>query len=137
MPMDLPTLRKLVSLDPNDPLSRFALGKKLFETEPPPPGALAEAAEHLSFANAHAPDHLATYHILGQTLIALGRTDDARRLFHPMLKGYATGGFQGADPKTGRTYDWRDWNGGPHGYEGLLVDNYYTLLAVLDDVTAR
>lgn len=77
--MDLPTLRKLVSLDPNDPLSRFALGKKLFET-----GAssddFTEAADHLTFANEKAPDHLATYHILGQTLIKLGRTADARRV---------------------------------------------------------
>ena len=31
MAMDIPTLRKLVALDENDPLSRFALGKKLFE----------------------------------------------------------------------------------------------------------
>ncbi len=29
------------------------------------------------------------------------------------------------------TYDWKDWNGGPHGYEGLLVDGYMTLLAAL------
>ena len=77
MPMDLFTLRKLVALDVNDPLSRFALGKKLFE-ECGSPGELAEAAEHLRFANAKAPDHLATYHILGQTLIRLGRDKEAR-----------------------------------------------------------
>jgi hypothetical protein len=52
-----------------------------------------------------------------------------------MLAGYAAGNFQGFDA-SGRSLDWRDWNGG-HGYEGLLVDNYYTLLAVLDDVKAR
>ena len=28
MPLDLPKLRKLVALDENDPLSRFALGKE-------------------------------------------------------------------------------------------------------------
>ncbi len=33
MALDIPKLRKLVSLDPNDPLSRFALGKKLFESD--------------------------------------------------------------------------------------------------------
>jgi hypothetical protein len=27
------------------------------------------------------------------------------------------------------TYDWTDWKGNPKGYEGLLVDNYLTLLA--------
>jgi predicted Zn-dependent protease len=79
MAMDLPTLRKLVSLDPNDPLSRFALGKKLFEMGSSP-DELSEAAEHLRFANEHAPEHLATYHILGQTLIKLGRSADARRV---------------------------------------------------------
>jgi hypothetical protein len=30
------------------------------------------------------------------------------------------------------TYDWKDWQGGAHGYEGFLVDNYYALLAVFD-----
>ena len=77
MAMDLTKLRKLVALDVNDPLSRFALGKKLFE-EGGTPEALAEAADHLRFANTKAPDHLATYHILGQTLIRLGRTEEAR-----------------------------------------------------------
>lgn len=83
MAMDLPTLRKLLALDPNDPLSRFALGKKLFETAPGDASGnegLAEAAEHLAFANERAPDHLATYHILAQVLIRLGRKDDARRI---------------------------------------------------------
>ena len=75
--MDIPTLRKLVSLDPKDPLSRFALGRKLFETDSSPE-ALSEAAEHLTFANTHAPEHLATYHILSQVLIRLGRKDEAR-----------------------------------------------------------
>jgi predicted Zn-dependent protease len=81
MAMDLPTLRKLLALDPDDPLSRFALGKKLFETSgeaDAAPDALREAAEHLQFANAKAPDHLATYHILAQVLIRLGRTAEAR-----------------------------------------------------------
>ncbi len=77
MAMDLPTLRKLVALDPQDPLSRFALGRKLFESDPTPE-SLAEAADHLLFANAGAPEHLATYHILGQVLIQLGHPDEAR-----------------------------------------------------------
>ena len=77
MAMDLPTLRKLVALDPNDPLSRFALGKKLVESDPTPE-SLAEATDHLRFANAAAPEHLATYNILGRALIQLGQTDEAR-----------------------------------------------------------
>ena len=91
MAMDLPTLRKLVALDSHDPLSRFALGKKLFENGPAPE-SLAEAAEHLSFANAHAPDHLATYNILGRVLIQLGRTDDARRVLEEGVRRTAAVG---------------------------------------------
>lgn len=68
-----------------------------------------------------------------KALYQLGRVDDARRIFDPMLAGYAAGDFQGFDA-TGRSRDWRDWKGGGHGYEGLLVDNYHALLAVLDDV---
>ena len=84
MALDLPKLRKLVALDENDPLSRFALAKKLFETDPSP-AALEEAAEHLRFANAKAPEHLATYHVLGQVLIRLGRKDEARQVLEAGL----------------------------------------------------
>jgi cytochrome c-type biogenesis protein CcmH/NrfG len=80
MALDLAKLRKLLALDPDDPLSRFALGKKLFETDPTP-AALEEAAGHLRFANAKAPEHLATYHVLGQVLMKLGRTDEAGSVF--------------------------------------------------------
>src|SRR5688572_9712678 len=79
MALDVPKLRRLVALDPDDPQSRFALAKKLFDTDPAPE-SLAEAAEHLRFANAKAPDHLATYHVLAQVLIRLGRKDEARRV---------------------------------------------------------
>src|ERR1700712_3275907 len=75
--MDLPKLRKLVALDPNDPLSRFALGQKLFEVGQGE-AELVEAADHLRFANAAAPEHLATYHTLGRVLLKLGRNDEAR-----------------------------------------------------------
>ncbi len=77
MPLDITQLRKLVALDEDDPLSRFALGQALFQ-KGDNPETLNEAAEHLLFANAKDPDHLATYHILGQLLIRLGRTDEAR-----------------------------------------------------------
>ena len=77
MAMDVPKLRKLLALDPADPLSRFALGKKLFETSDDR-ARLEEAAEHLRVANAAAPGHLATYHILSQLLINLQRFSEAR-----------------------------------------------------------
>jgi cytochrome c-type biogenesis protein CcmH/NrfG len=91
MAMDLSRLRKLLALDASDPLSRFALGKKLFE-EGGTPEALAEAAEHLRFANARAPDHLATYHILGQTLIRLGRGEEAKQVLREGVRRVAAVG---------------------------------------------
>ncbi len=76
MALDLAGFRKLVALDEDDALSRFALGQALFQEGSIE--ALGEAADHLIFANAKDPDHLATYHVLGQTLIKLGRTNEAR-----------------------------------------------------------
>jgi predicted Zn-dependent protease len=93
MAMDLPKLRKLLSLDEADPLSRFPLGKKLFET-----GELEEAVQHLTFANENAPNHLATYHILSQALIALGRTDEAKKVLQAGIpKVQAVGEGMGRD----------------------------------------
>ena len=68
-----------------------------------------------------------------KALYQLGRVEEARRIFDPMLAGYARGEFQGFGVNH-MSRDWRDWKGGCHGYEGLLVDNYHALLAVLDDV---
>ncbi|HEY3322650.1 MAG TPA: hypothetical protein VGP72_19500 [Planctomycetota bacterium] len=68
-----------------------------------------------------------------KALYQLGRVEEARRIYHPMLEGYARGEFQGFG-ENGMSRDWRDWKGGCHGYEGLLVDNYFTLLGVFDDV---
>jgi hypothetical protein len=65
-----------------------------------------------------------------QALRDLGRDKEADAILFPMLKAFEDGGFQGRGPN-GMTYDWKDWNGGPHGYEGLLVDGYMTLLAAL------
>ena len=97
MALDVAKLRKLVDLDENDPLSRFALGKKLFETESNPE-TLAEAADHLRFANAKAPEHLATYHILGQVLVRLGRIDEAREVFdRGVVRAEAVGEGMGRD----------------------------------------
>ena len=77
MPMDLTKFRKLVAMDDSDALSRFALGQALFQ-QGDSSEALNEAAEHLTFANTNAPEHLATYHVLGQVLIKLGRKHEAR-----------------------------------------------------------
>ena len=76
MALDVAKLRKLVALDEDDPLSRFALGQALFQEGSVE--SLNEAAEHLIFANTTAPEHLATYHVLGQVLIRLERIGEAR-----------------------------------------------------------
>jgi cytochrome c-type biogenesis protein CcmH/NrfG len=95
--LDVAKLRKLVALDENDPLSRFALAKKLFETDPSPQ-ALEEAATHLRFANAKAPEHLATYHVLGQVLMKLGHNDEARQVFESgITRADAVGEGMGRD----------------------------------------
>jgi hypothetical protein len=65
-----------------------------------------------------------------QALYQLGRHEEADAILFPMLYGFEQGGFQGRGPN-GMTYDWKAWDGTPHGYEGLLVDGYQALLAVL------
>jgi len=65
-----------------------------------------------------------------QALKDLGRDKEADAILFPMLKAFEDGGFQGSDAN-GDTYDWKDWQGRPHGYEGLLVDGYLTLLAAM------
>ena len=64
-------------------------------------------------------------------LYHLGEKEKGDKILMPMLDAFAKQGFTGRAPN-GLTYDWKDWHGGAHGYEGFLVDNYYALLAVLD-----
>ena len=78
MVLNVDRFRKLVALDEDDPLSRFALGQALFQEGSVE--ALNEAAEHLIVANAKAPEHLATYHVLGQVLIRLERISEAQNV---------------------------------------------------------
>ncbi len=68
------------------------------------------------------------------TLAALyqtGEKEQGDKILMPMLNSFENQGFSGR-AANGMTYDWKDWQGGAHGYEGFLVDNYYALLAVLD-----
>ena len=71
-----------------------------------------------------------------KALYQLGRKEDARRLFEPMLSSFAAGEYQGFCDD-GRSKDWRDWRGGCHGYEGFLVDSFLPLLAVFDEWKTR
>jgi hypothetical protein len=65
-----------------------------------------------------------------QALYQLGRAKEADVILFPMLRGFEDGNFQGSG-SNGKSFDWRAWDGTPHGYEGLLVDGYQALLPVL------
>jgi hypothetical protein len=62
-------------------------------------------------------------------LYDLGRKEDADRILFAMLGEYDKDGFEGRG-ESGRSNDFRRWDGTPMGYEGFLTDNYYALLAV-------
>lgn len=62
-------------------------------------------------------------------LYDLGRKEEADKILFAMLGEYSRSGFDKRGVN-GRSNDWRQWNGTPWGYEGLLTDNYYALLAV-------
>ncbi len=67
-----------------------------------------------------------------KALYRLGRKKDAERILFPMLRAYEKGAFQG-ECENGMTKDWQTWDGECWGYEGFLVDNYWTLLAVAEE----
>ncbi|MGA2560622.1 MAG: hypothetical protein ABSF17_13165 [Terracidiphilus sp.] len=64
-------------------------------------------------------------------LYKIGDRKEGDAILLPMVDAFAKRGFSGRGAN-GLTNDWRDWQGGAHGYEGFLADNYYALLAVLD-----
>ncbi|WP_262250034.1 alpha-L-rhamnosidase-related protein [Parapedobacter soli] len=65
-------------------------------------------------------------------LYKLGMNREAEMILMPMLESYKNGDFQGHCPGSDKTKDWKSWNGECWGYEGFLVDNFLTLLAVFD-----
>jgi hypothetical protein len=62
-------------------------------------------------------------------LYDLGRKAEADTILFAMLDEYGRSGFDQRGTN-GMSNDWRQWNGAPWGYEGLLTDDYYALLAV-------
>jgi len=70
-----------------------------------------------------------------QALRMVGRQEEADAILFPMLESFRRGGFQGHGAN-GESFDWTDWKGNPNGYEGLLVDNYLTLLAAVPEHSA-
>ena len=67
------------------------------------------------------------YHYI-QGLYSAGRKAEADVIFDKMLEGYRAGTFQNG---IGGGGDWKEWDGSPCGYEGLLVDAYYPLTAFI------
>ena len=60
----------------------------------------------------------------------LGRFEEGDMFLLPILKGFNDCSFQGYD-EFDKSYDWRSWDGKAHGYEGILVDNFLAVKAVL------
>ena len=90
--MDLAAFRKMVEKNPNGFLGRYGLGTKLIQEG----GDLNEAVEHLRVAVQLDPVHVASHLALGQALIVLGRTDDAKPVLQAgidaALSGRSSGG---------------------------------------------
>lgn len=91
------------------------------------PGNLASlGGEFPVYENGAATGSMA-YHYL-QALYAMERKTEADAIFNRMLSGYREGTFQNG---IGNGGDWKEWDGTPSGYEGLLVDAYYPLTAFI------
>ncbi len=89
------------------------------------PGNLIPFPHILSFQlyeNGGVTGSMASHYI--QALYSIGRKGEADAIFDKMLEGYSKGTFQNG---IGNGGDWKEWNGTPCGYEGLLVDAYYPL----------
>ena len=76
MPVDIPTLRKMVEADESDTVMRYVLGQKLLE-EDGGSEALREAREHLVFVKENDPRNAAALLTLAKVLEALQETDAA------------------------------------------------------------
>ena len=67
-----------------------------------------------------------------KALYQLQMNKEAGMILLPMLESFRKGDFEGRCPGSEMTRDWKTWSGECWGYEGFLVDNYLTLLAVTD-----
>jgi hypothetical protein len=68
-----------------------------------------------------------------KALNLMGMQKEADAILNPMLESFTKGEFEGNCPGSTMTKDWKTWKGECWGYEGFLVDNYLTLLAVVDE----
>lgn len=67
-----------------------------------------------------------------QALRIVGMKKEAEAILAPMLESFTNGDFEGNCTGSTMTKDWKTWKGECWGYEGFLVDNYLTLLAVVE-----
>ena len=81
-----------------------------------------------SYENGGATASFAFYTVAA--LYKLGRVADGDRILFPILKSVNAGAFEGKG-NNGMTYDWKAWDGTPHGYEGFLSDNFMVLAAAM------
>lgn len=91
------------------------------------PGNLEAFPHHLTFQlyeNGGVTGSMAYHYI--QALYTMNRQTEADAIFYKMMEGYRNGTFQNG---IGNGGDWKEWNGTPCGYEGMLVDAYYPLTA--------
>lgn len=72
--MDIDAFRQMVAKNPKGFLGRYGLGNKILQEQ----GSLEEAVEHLTVATQLDPTHVASHLALGQALVRLGRTADAK-----------------------------------------------------------
>jgi predicted Zn-dependent protease len=90
--VDMAAFRKMVERSPNGFLGRYGLGTKIIQEG----GDLNEAVEHLRVAVQLDPVHVASHLALGRALIALGQTDEAKRILlagiDAALSGRSSGG---------------------------------------------
>ena len=78
------------------------------------------------YENGAASASMAYWYI--QALYSVGRRREANEFLFPMLKRFGAGEFQEG---VGSGVDWKTWDGKACGYEGLLVDQFYALLAAI------
>lgn len=76
MPNRAEMLKAFIQQRPDDPFPKYALALEYRNA-----GALADASALFETLMAAHPDYTATYLHAGQTLVSLGRRDEARRVF--------------------------------------------------------
>lgn len=89
--MDIDAFRQMVAKNPKGFLGRYGLGNKILQEN----GSIEEAVEHLTVATQLDPTHAASHLALGQALIRLGRTADAKPILTAGIEAVRSGRSNG------------------------------------------